>query len=125
MKARTYDTDVEVTSDDDIELLLASTAIGQYSCCLLTGQSGNGLWAYFNQDLAVLFYFGEPEDVGYTANAPFDLSEKDLVAFRLENGQVDEYPLAITCPRTKAVAALVAFLQTETRPNSIPWFENG
>ena len=125
MKVQTYDTEGVVTSLEELREHIAASRSGPYGCCLLFGEDDRSLFAYWNDDLAALFFFDGPEDdVGCTANAPFELAGADVETFRIENGQVDEYPRSITCRRAAAIEALEEFYVTGRRPEGLPWFEN-
>lgn len=125
MIVQTYTTEIEVSSLDELRSLVASSQKGPHGACLLFSSNEKSLFVYWNERVAALFFFDGPDDeVRSTVNSPFDVSDHNVVTFRIENGQVDEYPRAITCPKSTAMKGLEEFFVSSEKPKGITWFPN-
>lgn len=66
-----------------------------------------------------LLHMQQAGDVGRVAARPS--GEDRQWSFRLANGQVDDYPDAMTLPRDKAIAVLEALISGARMPSTIVW----
>lgn len=89
------------------------TEDGQMMCALINGDRG---W---------LMYLRESGDGGFSSRNPtYDGPPEAMMEFLLNNGQMDEYPLAWTLPIQEVQRALGYFKTERKPPPFITWHDD-
>jgi hypothetical protein len=88
----------------------------------LESSSGASLGALINGEIGWLTYMRHDGDAGFSSRNPGYVGPADqMIEYRLNNGQVDEYPQAWAYPVEVVERALEHFRQTGTPPTFIHW----
>lgn len=83
---------------------------------------GSAMCALINGDLGWLMYLRQAGDAGFSSRNPeYDGPSGTLMEFQLNNGQMDEYPVAWTIPIQEIQRALDYFKRTGKPPSFITW----
>jgi hypothetical protein len=99
-----------------------STALTPYRDFSHTAPNGSVLCALINGDLGWLMYLREYGDAGFSSRNPeYDGPADTKVNFKLDNGQMDEYPRAWCYPVDIVERALKHFVETGLPPTFICW----
>lgn len=89
-------------------------------------REGSALAVLANGERAWVMFLRHAGDPGFSSRDPAYAGPEDVImAFRLANGQVDEYPLGWTVPRYEALRAARHFLLTGERPPDVVWNDSG
>jgi hypothetical protein len=102
---------LDVADDEAIFELLASVPAGPAMSMLRNGSS------------AWLMYLREPGDSGFRSSG--DEDQQGSAAYRLSNGQVDEYPLSWCIEVEQCYKAIAYFCVNEgAKPAWVDWISN-
>ena len=116
----------DVRNLEDLRAALKGVGDTQFSeVWLLSSDGGPSLCALINREAAWLMYLRHDEgDPGYsTRNPDYTGPEDTKIEYRLENGQVDEYPAAWNITTQEALRALAHFFTTLERAPWLLWHE--
>lgn len=93
---------------------------------LNVGEHGSAFAMLVNGERAWLMYLREAGDTGFSSRTPHYSGPPDaLMEFVLDNGQVDEYPMAWTLPVEQTIAACEYFVATQGgRSPKIMWHDD-
>ena len=82
----------------------------------------SALCALVNGELGWLMYLRENGDSGFSSRNPdYDGPPEATIRYRLENGQVDEYPASWALPRSEIQKALAHFITSNKPPSWLAW----
>ncbi|MCI8648922.1 MAG: hypothetical protein HFG20_02285 [Anaerotruncus sp.] len=83
------------------------------------------LMALINGDRGWLMYLREEGDAGFSSRNPDDQGTEGQLEFLLDNGQMDDYPVAWTLPLEQVKQALDYFEHYRKPPAFITWHNDG
>jgi len=87
--------------------------------------SGEILNAFVNGDRAWLMYRRNEEDAGFSTHNPAYTGPKNAtLPYVLDNGQRDEFPVALTIATNEAIRAVMHFLHTGEKAPWLAWHDN-
>ena len=96
--------------DSQFREILVESSSGKLLCALINGERG---W---------LMFLREAGDAGFSSRNPdYKGDPKEMVEYRLNNGQVDEYPRAWAYPVQIIEQAITYFRETDSPPQFIQW----
>jgi hypothetical protein len=99
--------------------------MADYSRCRevwVEAADSSALLALINGDLGWLLYMREPGDPGFSSrNLGYSGLEEAMIKYRLNNGQVDEYPASWAYPTAMIERALFFFRSNGKPPAFISW----
>jgi hypothetical protein len=117
---------VEVSSTDQLCQILATFADEEFREIWLSDPSGSSICALLNRKAGWLMYLREPGDPGFSSrNLSFSGPYGEVIAYRLSNGQIDEYPASWAHSEEVVVQALVYFVEHEAPAPFIAWHDDG
>lgn len=86
---------------------------------------GQAMCALINEDCGWLLYLPKSGDAGFSSrNLAYDGPPEATMEFLLNNGQMDEYPLAWTLPIQEVQRALDHFKRERKPPSFITWHDD-
>jgi Immunity protein Imm1 len=125
MHARINQTEFAVTSADAVRVAFEQSGHEPFRDICLTDPNGPILSALLNGPIGWLMYLHEPGDAGFSSRNPsFSGGARDVIEYRLSNGQADDYPASWALPGADILAALMYFVETGSQPPFIAWHDD-
>jgi immunity protein Imm1 of predicted polymorphic toxin system len=101
---------------------VSETADSAFREIWVQSPSGSFLCALINGDVGWLMYLREEGDAGFSSRNPDYRGDPDeVIEYRLNNGQIDEYPRAWAYPVELIEPAICHFRETGSPPLFIEW----
>jgi hypothetical protein len=112
---------MEINTAAELERVLTAER-PKYLELWVCSPEGRSLCTLMNDDIGWLMYLRESGDAGFhTINAEYSGSTDDVITYRLENGQVDEYPASWAIPAQQVERALRHFLEQGVPLRELNW----
>jgi Immunity protein Imm1 len=114
----------EVKSEAELRAALSPFETLEFREIWLNFPAGPALCALLNRQIGWLMYLRKDGDSGFSSrNSSYFGNADDVIEYRLNNGQSDEYPASWAFSETDVVKALCYFVEQRERPPFITWHE--
>lgn len=116
------DRKIEVTSRDHLISMLEEIVNTRFNEVWIEGKAQSKLCVMTNESKAFFMYLRFDGDSGFRSNNRFaDIDQ--LQAFKLSNGQTDEYPETWLADKDKVRDVILTYYDTGNMASAIEWVE--
>jgi hypothetical protein len=124
MKLQIFDKEFKVNDIEELRKHLKFRYKEKYGTFWLEADNGESLAIFINGMNACMFYIKEIDDSGLSSLNQIRADNfEETMEFIIDNYQMDEYPLAMVIPITKALEEFEGFFKTGKLPRIITWNE--
>jgi len=112
---------INLQSEELLQKILSTTDLADLHEILISGHADSSMTVLTSENGALLMFLREKGNSGFTSRSRTN-EKKDLVDFKLSNGQLDEYPTNWLVGHEEARRAIVEY-KTGQRLDTINWME--
>jgi hypothetical protein len=126
MKISVNGRETKVTSISDLRRALIRPTSEKFREIWLNVKGGPALCALLNGDVGWLMFLRHSDgDAGFSSrNLAFKGSTKEMIEYRLSNGQIDKYPAGWALPEGEVTRVLEYFAQHRSRAPFVEWHDD-